>query len=76
MYVSITNLTFRPEIAVIGLAVAAVLGILNACSIVCDIADCVAGLTTPVTGLPLKKNYIFITVNTVAFSYLFSVYYT
>lgn len=31
-------LTLRPELAVIGLAVIAVLGVLNACSIDCDIA--------------------------------------
>lgn len=47
-------LTLRPELAVIGLAVIAVLGVFNACSIDCDVAAWVAGRTTPVTGLPLK----------------------
>jgi len=51
-------LTLRPELAVIGLAVIAVLGVLNACSIDWDIAAWVAGRTTPVTGLPLRYRYL------------------
>lgn len=38
VYICTLYLTLRPELAVIGLAVIAVLGVLNACSIDWDIA--------------------------------------
>lgn len=50
--VTVPSRTYLPEALVTGLAVWAVLGVLNACSIVPGLPDCVPGLENPVTGLP------------------------
>lgn len=54
----IHHLALLPELEVMGLAVIAVLGVFNVCSMLCAIADWVAGRTTPLTGLPKKSNLI------------------
>ena len=49
---AVPSLTKRPLVALTGLAVLAVLGVLRACSMVPGLEDWVPGLDTPLRGLP------------------------